>query len=419
MLRWILPEQLLQASKNDFVDDAKDADILAKPLDLDSLFHADPMKTQWIIPLQVQTFLQNASKIHGVAAGTVHCTLLALCIPLGLLRDLMRRNPDAADSRPRDADLDELGILRESDFRYILELAFRNFEQSLYKTVNGAGTAICVSIFIVFVITGALQELGQRFNLPVPHTTAAEDVLRALFGLLSVTYRNIGILNTLQQFTEQELKPSSDEPGLDIIEAAQDLLSMRISEPKQNAPGSWSDYTQSTDPKRLLAPDYYVRPRPHDFFCEGRVFSILHTEGTSSSSTYSGFSEVPFNEMAYSQIRIFVVIKARPEEYYCLCIPITTYRGRATAKKGIDPKVHAIIYTSSHPPAPLLFEPSLQKKPIRVIASRPENVLDPLSRVNLAKVYPIEWNRKVKDIGRVDVNDRARLRAYWESAMLS
>ncbi|KAL8967851.1 MAG: hypothetical protein Q9183_002737, partial [Haloplaca sp. 2 TL-2023] len=82
--------------------------------------------------------------------------------------------------------------------------------------------------------------------------------------------------------------------------------------------------------------------------------------------------------------------------------PITTYGGRATSKKGVDGKVHTIVYTGSTPPFKLNNERAMTKDALRVIPSRPENVLDPLSRVNLEKPYPIEWNIKVKDIGRLD-----------------
>ncbi|KAL8868613.1 MAG: hypothetical protein Q9174_004873 [Haloplaca sp. 1 TL-2023] len=164
-----------------------------------------------------------------------------------------------------------------------------------------------------------------------------------------------------------------------------------------------------------LDPDYIVRNRPHDFFTEGRVFMIYHTEsaGNKSNRDAFGFTTVSYGETVYSQFRRFVVVKAKPKEFYCICVPITTYGGRATGKKGVDGRAHAIVYTGNKAPLKLKEERGLVKDPLRVLPSKPENVLDPKSRINLGKPYPIEWNIRVKDIGRLDEKSRQKLIPYW------
>ena len=54
----------------------------------------------------------------------------------------------------------------------------------------------------------------------------------------------------------------------------------------------------------------------------------------------------------------------------------------------------------------------MSKDPIRIIPSSVAEKLDPKSRINIGKVYPINHNIKVKDIGRVDQNSLPKLLAY-------
>ncbi|KAL8645618.1 MAG: hypothetical protein Q9226_007219 [Calogaya cf. arnoldii] len=150
-----------------------------------------------------------------------------------------------------------------------------------------------------------------------------------------------------------------------------------------------------------------------------QVFIKLHTEdaGSNRDNSSVGFSTVLYEELAYSQLRRFVVVKARPKEYYCLCVPILTYRGKGATKKSVDKSAHAIIYTGSSAPERLPEEQGMNKNPLRVIPVRADEKLDPLSRVNLGKTYPVEWNTKVKEIGRIEKPSLVKLLTYWKLLM--
>ncbi|KAL8949705.1 MAG: hypothetical protein Q9222_004214 [Ikaeria aurantiellina] len=167
---------------------------------------------------------------------------------------------------------------------------------------------------------------------------------------------------------------------------------------------------------RLDPKQFYPRSRPKDFFVEGKVFIKLHTEEAGNTADHNsfGFSTVAYEESAYSQLRRFVVVKARPREYYCLCVPITTYSGKGTAKRNIDKSAHAIIYTGSLPPEKTPEEHGMNKTAIKVLPVRQDEKLDPMSRVNLGKTYSIEWNNKVKEIGCVEPKSLVRLISYWK-----
>lgn len=94
--------------------------------------------------------------------------------------------------------------------------------------------------------------------------------------------------------------------------------------------------------------------------------------------------------------------------------PILTYGGHACLKPNLcDVDQHAIIHTSKHPPplhsmqthnGSVIYE-ELMRDPIRVISERPvgekEGDLGEKSRVNLSKIYTVEFGSRVLNIGVV------------------
>ncbi|KAL5322342.1 hypothetical protein ACEPPN_010315 [Leptodophora sp. 'Broadleaf-Isolate-01'] len=159
------------------------------------------------------------------------------------------------------------------------------------------------------------------------------------------------------------------------------------------------------------------------FWKVGRVFMVLWTEPagiTKEKGAQNGsqFSTTYLNGTAYTEIRRFVVIG---EGYgNSICSPIHTYSGQATLKSNLpDPKQHAIIYTSKHPPEErsyatedgTIVKENLPKEPIRVIPEQEgdERDLGDLSRVNYAKIYTVEHYVRVLNIGKVHPSSMASL----------
>lgn len=85
--------------------------------------------------------------------------------------------------------------------------------------------------------------------------------------------------------------------------------------------------------------------------------------------------------------------------------PILTYSNRGTAKPGVKPEHHAIIYTESksskYPPSELRGERPLINTPICVELTSAKHKLARESRINYAKVYTVEHNNKVSFIGKI------------------
>jgi hypothetical protein len=75
-------------------------------------------------------------------------------------------------------------------------------------------------------------------------------------------------------------------------------------------------------------------------------------------------------------------------------------------KHGVHPEDHAVVYSSkSQGPYFLEREKGLMTKhPIRIEVIKDSHKLDPLSRLNYAKLYTVEHNVKVLFIGKVAKN---------------
>ncbi|KAL8793191.1 MAG: hypothetical protein Q9195_004221 [Heterodermia aff. obscurata] len=94
---------------------------------------------------------------------------------------------------------------------------------------------------------------------------------------------------------------------------------------------------------------------------------------------------------------------------------ITTYNGHGTVGKLMNQKEHSIIYTGGEVPKRLPEEKKLNKDPIQVIPVNSSEALDPLSRINYAKPYPIEHDVKVCEVGMVAPSDIRKIIAYYQT----
>jgi hypothetical protein len=138
-----------------------------------------------------------------------------------------------------------------------------------------------------------------------------------------------------------------------------------------------------------------------------------------------------FGEPIHQQIRRFVIVHVKRRDHFVyawlvpnsLCCtsctdtisPISTYSSRGTAKPGVNPKEHAIVYMSGTSPTYLPGEsPSSMREPIEVVPTNGKETLDRASRLRFGKTFPIEWNVKVKDIGRIAPSDMSKLIGYWK-----
>jgi hypothetical protein len=137
-----------------------------------------------------------------------------------------------------------------------------------------------------------------------------------------------------------------------------------------------------------------------DFYF-GRVFKVLWSEPVGSGGTeITTPAYAKYGEKAFHKIRRFVIVK--PGHGHCICLPILTYGLQGVLKHGVHPEDHAAVYSSRNGPHLLKDEAKLpMKSPIRIDMKDFSEKLDPLSRLNYAKLYTVEHNVKVYFIGQV------------------
>jgi hypothetical protein len=136
------------------------------------------------------------------------------------------------------------------------------------------------------------------------------------------------------------------------------------------------------------------------FFKFGRVFKVSWGEPVGNDGTDISDQESYRNEI-FSKIRRFIVIKSM--KGHCLCLPVLTYSGRGVTKPGVHAHEHAPLYIEGKRPRLLdkEWDRGLTRNAIAVVPDRRSDELDPVSRLNYAKVYTIEYNVKVCSVGQV------------------
>jgi len=176
------------------------------------------------------------------------------------------------------------------------------------------------------------------------------------------------------------------------------------------------------DPSQL-DPLYKVRNLDYkDFFKPGKVFSTLWTtpfSGTTNQSIATNDSEsqfisnvtyIIFGEKVHSKIRRFVVARQAKDKLSCTCIPITTYSKQGGGKSGIYLDDHGLIFSSKKLPRDL---DGIKKKPLKVILSPDGEELFNPSLVDYGRVYTVDCNVKVKEVGDVDHDSKKYLKKYF------
>ncbi|KAH8805553.1 hypothetical protein F5884DRAFT_450480 [Xylogone sp. PMI_703] len=150
----------------------------------------------------------------------------------------------------------------------------------------------------------------------------------------------------------------------------------------------------------LLDKTYQVRTKDYKhFFKFGRVFSILWVEPMGPTAPAGednkNVSVVAYGENAYAKIRRFVVVKQQDRS--CSCLMVTSYENKGVNKAGIVLANHGFIYSNTEP----TYVPGLGARALKVnLSNGVKDLIDP-SLINYSKVYNVEANLKVKDIGQI------------------
>jgi hypothetical protein len=149
-----------------------------------------------------------------------------------------------------------------------------------------------------------------------------------------------------------------------------------------------------------LDKSYVIRNRDYKtWFKIGRVFNTLWTDGLGGDSSKidpTFVSEVIYGGRIHAKIRRFVVI--RQSATLISCLPVTSYDGAGHLKRGINLEEHGFIYSRNKPER----VPGMLQKALKVKLSKGGAPLKDPSLVHYGKVYTVETNVKVKDVGILD-----------------
>lgn len=189
----------------------------------------------------------------------------------------------------------------------------------------------------------------------------------------------------------------------------------------------------------LTISGYRIREKreAHEFFRTGRVFAMLWAESASATMTRGGTENTAvtigrFGEQVFSQIRRFVVVRVNRDRHFVYAWYVNTYRsrcgifltvysaistygGQGTLKHGCNAAEHTIVYLEGTNPVRLEgeWERGMVKDPIMIIPTNPQETMGPSSRLRCGKIYSIEWNVKLKEIGMVAAHDKTKLMQYF------
>lgn len=161
------------------------------------------------------------------------------------------------------------------------------------------------------------------------------------------------------------------------------------------------------------------RVRNSSFFRLGRVFIMLWHENATSGNQYlrgkGATTSGIHNQTVFSHIKRFAV--GRECHGFSWAVGVNTYRGKGVKRPGFnkdDIQAHAIIHMTKTKAFPLEGEPVLEKIPIMVDKGGEDSKLDPASRIRFDKVFSIEHNVRVKDVGIINQQSMPYFCHYWK-----
>jgi len=168
--------------------------------------------------------------------------------------------------------------------------------------------------------------------------------------------------------------------------------------------------------RMLIREGYSLITKPQRFFKVGRVFMTLWSEPASSTARDGpNFSSSTIGGRIFSETRRFVVV--RSGQGHALCCPIQTYQKRGTTKSRINVENHAIVYAAGSEPKLLPEEESLAMGSFQIVMEDKSVTIDQSSRLNFGKVYTVEHNIKVRNVGKINKESLPRLKAALVKSM--
>jgi hypothetical protein len=143
--------------------------------------------------------------------------------------------------------------------------------------------------------------------------------------------------------------------------------------------------------------------------------TVWSEPASSTARDGPNFSSSTIGGRIFSETRRFVVV--RSGRGYALCCPIQTYQKRGTTKSHINLESHAIVYVAGSEPKALPEEESPRMGNFPIVVEDKSVTIDQSSRLNFGKVYTVEHNIKVRNVGKISKESLPRLKASLVKSM--
>jgi hypothetical protein len=97
---------------------------------------------------------------------------------------------------------------------------------------------------------------------------------------------------------------------------------------------------------------------------------------------------------------------------------ISSYDGQGALRQECKASKHAVVYLKGTIPMMLPEERDrgMTEEPVMIEPTGESETMSPFSRLRFGKIYSIEWNTNMRDIGMVASSDRARLLRYLQES---
>ncbi|KAL9095787.1 MAG: hypothetical protein Q9165_001784 [Trypethelium subeluteriae] len=164
---------------------------------------------------------------------------------------------------------------------------------------------------------------------------------------------------------------------------------------------------RSTNQAATLSSEFkkVAQPNLRNFYKPGKVFRTPWYEPADTSQN-SGRDPIlisgRFKDLLAEKIQWFIVFNSLPG--HCHCVRVTTHNSRATTKPGVNPSHYCVLVPRGVSPK-LLKDEHVPNPPIHVKLFEHTQEIATEARVDLGRIYTVEYNVAVDPIGIVVPDD--------------
>ena len=139
------------------------------------------------------------------------------------------------------------------------------------------------------------------------------------------------------------------------------------------------------------------------FYKPGRVFQVDLVTQKAARQRLGAYTDAISDDKGF----YYIVLKTDQYNSYATCVRIFARQERQISMPGS----YAIVYTSAWPPWPLRDEQST-KEALRVQVDQSRDTLSPMSRIDFTKPFPVSFDAKVCNFGKIAQTDLNKFLTY-------